>query len=124
MIARSGKRRSTSNGVQLKHSLFLVGFGCFLLGAICLARANSNWSASHWLAWNAQSEKEEQANAQFETSHIGTIMMNEPGSRCQRFNYNNDTGQTVPVSRPCDETVGVQDRGGRLNAISKSFLAR
>jgi hypothetical protein len=124
MIAHGGKRRIAYNGVPLKHSVFLAGFGCFLLGAICFARIYSNWSTSHWSAWNAQSNEQEQANAEFETSHIGTIVMNGPGSRCRRFKYDNDTGQSVSDSRPCDETVGVQDRGGRLDAISKSFLSK
>jgi hypothetical protein len=122
MIAQIGKRRAASDGVKLKHSLFLAGFCCFLFGAICFARTYSNWSDSHW--WSAQSNEQQRANVAFETSHIGTIVMNGPGSYCQRFKYDNDTGQTVADSRPCDETVGVQDRGGRLDAISKSFLAK
>jgi hypothetical protein len=81
--------------------------------------------------WLLQS-REERAMAEFETSRIGTIVMKGPGSRCQRFSYDNDTGQTVPDLRPCDETVRLDDRDApeaagtirQLDAISKSFLSK
>jgi hypothetical protein len=125
MIAQSEKRRTVANGLQLKQGLLLVVCSCLIFGAILLAK-----SYSHWSVWNVRSNEEERANAEFEATRIGTVVMNGPGSRCQRYHYDNDTDEAVPDYRPCDGTLRLDDRGGppgadrRLDAISKSFLAK
>jgi hypothetical protein len=125
MIAQSRKRRVGSKGLQLKQGLLLAGCICLIAGFVLLAKIYSDWSG-----WNVQSNAERRADAEFETSHVGTVVLNGPGRVCERYNYDNDTGDTIPDYRPCDDTIRLDDRTGtpganrRLDAISKSFLTK
>jgi hypothetical protein len=122
MIAQSRKNRAAFNGLPSQHGLYLLGCVCLIFGVALIARISSH-------GWLLQSREEERAMAAFEISRIGTIVVNGPGSRCQRFSYDNDTGATIPDLRPCDETIRFDDREDpgavrQLDALSRSFLSK
>jgi hypothetical protein len=79
-----------------------------------------------------ESSQEEKSNAEFEATLVGTILKTGPGTVCERFNFDNESGQITPDFRPCDITAGLDNRGfpvpagsaRRLDAISKSFLSK
>ncbi len=125
MAAASRKRRTTAHGSQPKYGFYLAG--CIALILVSAYMANV---LSHGALWYGQPQEEDRAKAEFETTRVGTIVMNSQGTRCQRFSFDNNTGQTTPDFRPCDfdyDDHGVPVPGGpvrRLDAISKSFLSK
>jgi hypothetical protein len=125
MAAANRKRRATANGFQPKHGLYLAGCVALILISAYIANA-----LSHESPWHGQPLEEDRAKAEFETTRVGTIVMNSPGTRCQRFSFDNETGLTTPDFRPCDIDYDARGAPGpnrsirRLDAISKSFLSK
>lgn len=117
MVAQS-LRRAGRKDVRAKQWLALVAGACILAALGLLAKVSTRFST----------ESDNISNS-FETTRIGSIVMDSASGRCERFKFNNSTGRIAGDQQPCDQDDSTNGRGrpvlagaaDKLNAISNAF---
>jgi hypothetical protein len=113
------RRRERRYAVMVSLALLAIGLGLLLaMTTEFPSSILSRGSSEHAIATSG---------ARMRTA---TIVLEPIANRCRQVIFDNDTGRSVEINKPCEKTVILDDNGvpiphgtvRRLDAISKSFL--